>query len=153
MFGAVISFLFLYLFSSHVIIFPYSFFVSVFASLPDTLSDILDTSHGSRDSSGNSKQGWQLSATKNIPLCCLMLLSVCFIACLPFCKHSFLDTISWNLHPELRKSVTSNAVARVYLSNVPLLYAPALSCWLRHHAGCSSTHLLHFHFPGKHLLF
>ena len=28
----------------------------------------------------------------------------------------------------------------------------ALSCWLRHHAGCSSTHLLHFNFPGKHLL-
>ena len=78
-----------------------------------------------------------------------MLLPGCFIACLPFCKHSLLDTVSWNLHLELRKSVTSNAVAHVNLSNVPLMYVPALSCWLRHHAGCSSTHLLYFHLPGK----
>jgi hypothetical protein len=47
----------------------------------------------------------------------------------------------------------SLAVAHVNLINVPLLCTHALSCCLRHQAVCSSTHLLHFHFPGEHLLF
>jgi hypothetical protein len=47
----------------------------------------------------------------------------------------------------------SLAVELVNLINVPLLCIPALSCCLRHQAVCSSTHLLHSHFPGEHLLF
>ena len=116
------SFLVLYIFSSHLTFSPYSFFVSVFASLPDTLSDILDTSLGSRDSTGNSKQGWQLLATKIYLyaawcFCLLALLLVCLSAStlLLIASHEICIR-NWE------SRVTFRTVALVNVRKAPFLY-------------------------------